>query len=1140
MSSATKSSYSDASPEAPTKVQGQIQFLMLMCEKLSEDAEEKDRRFDSLAKRVDSFDTKLSAIDTKLDTKFDSLIKALGKQPVREPSSIGISGGDPMLSSSRSQVWNSRHDQYRENSMLGYRNDQFNLDNRENMLKKIEMPTCDGVGVAEWMVDVEYFFELGRYDEESRMDLVPLCLKGALKKWYSWVMRRGGFMDWKDFKQRMFVRFSESIDDEPTTRFFSIRQTGSVADYVSEFEDLSAQVTDLPDHHLERVFYIGLTREMKEVIRMKEPQGLSNFIAVVLKMESSTFCSVLSENPKGGSKLQNTGTNTAARTSSYHSNNQKAVAAEVKPQKENNAPSKPYQRPRQRHSDAELDAMRRQGLCFKCGDKWSKTHQAICPKKEFRILTVMNGFEVELMGSVEEELEEEVLSSELKTLSMNAYLGIDAPKTMKLMGKIHNAEVLVMMDSGASHNFISPQVVKKLRLLVCDDNSLDVLLGNGVIVKGSGVCKRVLFQLNGASFTSDFISLELGSVDVILGVQWLETLGKCEMDWKEQELSFIHNDEKVTIWGDRSLHSPRMSLKHLQPSGIGKELKQGISLRQTESCQQIPRVKSALESLLQKWDIVFSLPQGLPPFRGNEHSIQLQPGVETVSVRPYRYPHATKIVMEKMVAEMLEAGIIRVSTSPFSSPVLLVKKKDKSYRFCVDYRAVNRVTVSDKFPIPVIDQLLDELHGARVFSKLDLRSGYHQIRMAEKDIPKTAFRTMEGHYEFLVMPFGLTNAPATFQALMNKLFKPFLRDFVLVFFDDVLVYSSSMELHLQHLEAVLKVFRDNQLFANRKKCVFGMDQVEYLGHIISGDGVATDNMKTEAMKQWPIPKNVKQLRGFLGLTGYYRKFVRSYGMIAKPLTSLLKKDQFCWRQEAQLAFENLKEAMCTAPVLALPDFEKQFVVETDASGVGLGAVLMQEKRPIAFFSHALTAREQLKPAYERELMAVVMAVKKWKHYLIGRKFVVHSDQRSLKFLLEQKEVNMEYQKWLVQLLGFEFDILYKPGCENKAADGLSRSMSGLSCSLNTMLLSLTSPSVLQLQDIYHEIDGDPSIQLLLGKVKDNSVTSVNYQVVEGRLWYKRRLVIPKTSRFIGVLLHDAHDSVSGGHSGVLKTLKRIQ
>jgi hypothetical protein len=411
---------------------------------------------------------------------------------------------------------------------------------------------------------------------------------------------------------------------------------------------------------------------------------------------------------------------------------------------------------------------------------------------------------------------------------------------------------------------------------------------------------------------------------------------------------------------------------------------------------------SLLDELLVDFDDVFGEPHGLPPSRSREHNITLMPGKPLVAVRPYRYPALHKDELERQCAAMLDQGIIRPSSSAFSSPVLLVEKTDGSWRFYIDYRALNAITIKDAFPIPVVDELLDELHGARFFTKLDLRSGYHQVRMKREDIDKTVFRMHDAFFEFLAMLFGLCNAPTTFQSLMNDVLRAYLRRFVLVFFDDILIYSASWADHLRHLHVVLVVLHQHRLFVKRSKCSFGVDTVAYLGHTISGAGVAMDLTKVQAIHDWPQPHSARAVRGFLGLAGYYRKFVHNYGTIAAPLTALLKKEGFTWNDDAAAAFNALKGAMMSAPVLALSDFTKPFVIECDTSTYGFGAVLVQDGHPIAFYSRPVAPRHRSLAAYERELIGLVQVVRHWRPYLWGRCFTVKTDHYSLKYLLDQR------------------------------------------------------------------------------------------------------------------------------------------
>ncbi|GJY01124.1 putative reverse transcriptase domain-containing protein [Tanacetum coccineum] len=365
---------------------------------------------------------------------------------------------------------------------------------------------------------------------------------------------------------------------------------------------------------------------------------------------------------------------------------------------------------------------------------------------------------------------------------------------------------------------------------------------------------------------------------------------------------------------------------------------------------------------------------GIPPVRQVEFQIDLIPGAAPIARTPYRLAPSEMQELSNQLQELTDRGFIRPSTSPWGAPVLFVKKKDGSFRMCIDYRELNKLTIKNRYPLPRIDDLFDQLQGSSVYSKIDLRSGYHQLRVRERDIPKTAFRTRYGHYEFQVMPFGLTNAPAVFMDLMNRVCKPYLDKFVIVFIDDILIYSRNKEEHANHLRIILELLRKEKLYAKFSKCDFWIHIVQFLGHLIDNQGLHVDPAKIEAVKNWTSPTTPTEVRQFLGLAGYYRRFIEGFSKIAKPLTKLTQKNKsYIWGEEQESAFQLLKQKLCEAPILALPEGNDNFVVYCDASLQGLGAILMQREIVIAYASQQLKPHEENYTTHDLELGAVIIA-----------------------------------------------------------------------------------------------------------------------------------------------------------------------
>ncbi|KAF5824178.1 putative nucleotidyltransferase, Ribonuclease H [Helianthus annuus] len=598
--------------------------------------------------------------------------------------------------------------------------------------------------------------------------------------------------------------------------------------------------------------------------------------------------------------------------------------------------------------------------------------------------------------------------------------------------------VSVLFDSGADASYVSLRISKKLKHPPALLSSKHVVeIANGGNIEATHVIHDCTLELSGHMYSIDLFPVKLGSFDVVIGMDWLSK----------------HRAE--ILCQEKAVRIPRCSGQPLIVRGNkGGEVTGVISLLKAQKCLQ--KGHTAILALvtdtherkkrIEDFPIVRDYPEvfpedlpGLPPHRQVEFQIELAPGAAPIARAPYRLAPAELKELSTQLQELLDKGFIRPSSSPWGAPVLFVKKKDGTFRMCIDYRELNKVTIKNRYPLPRIDDLFDQLQGSSYYSKIDLRSGYHQLRVRNEDISKTAFRTRYGHYEFLVMPFGMTNAPAVFMDLMNRVCKPYLDKFVIVFIDDILIYSKSQEEHERHLRLILELLRKEQLYAKFSKCDFWLREVHFLGHVVNKDGIHVDPAKIESIKNWPTPKTPTEVRQFLGLAGYYRRFIQGFSKIAQPLTILTQKGiVYKWNEAQESAFQRLKDNLCSAPILSLPEGTDDFVVYCDASIHGLGCVLMQREKVIAYASRQLKTHERNYTTHDLELGAVIFALKIWRHYLYGTKCTIYTDHRSLEHIFRQKELNMRQRRWVELLNDYECAIKYHPGKANVVADALSR------------------------------------------------------------------------------------------------------
>ncbi|KAJ7958669.1 Retrotransposon protein, putative, Ty3-gypsy subclass [Quillaja saponaria] len=904
--------------------------------------------------------------------------------------------------------------------------------------RRMKVPEPQAFGGAQDAKELENFlFDMEQYFRAVRMDSEEAKMVDAV------------IDTWEDLRRELKAQFfPENVEYIARRNLRELKQTGTIREYVKRFAGLMLDIRDMSEKDKMFYFLEGLKPWAKAELQRQRVQDLATAQAAAERLTDYAPESSASKKSQQFSSRGN------GRQFGKPRKNKSGGGDQRKPSYPSNSP--------QSSRGSVLTSKPRTISCFLCN---GPHRVAECLQK-----TALNALQASVRKAPQSHADEDEDESDEDQPRMGALRFIGALKKHAesskksedkgfLFVKGHlggKPATSVMLDTGATHNFVSEAEAKKLGLKLEKDSGWMKAM-NSKSLPTAGQAKQVSVKLGTWEGRVDFVVAKIDDFDVVLGMEFMLT----------HKAIPIPAASSLMIMGEQ----PAMVLAVIKQLGDGEPVPPTIQ-----------RVLKEYEGVMPN-----KLPQTLPPRRGIDHEIELVPGIKPPAKAPYRMAPPELAELRKQLNELLESGFIRPSKAPFGALVLFQKKQDGSLRMCVDYRALNKVTVRNSYPIPLIADLFDQLSGAKYFTKLDLRSGYYQVRIAEGDEPKTTCVTRYGAFEFLVMSFGLTNAPATFCTLMNQVYCGYLDKFVMVYLDDIVIYSSTLEDHKQHLQLVFNRLRENQLFVKREKCFFTQKRIKFLSHIIEEGRVRMDLDKVKAIQE---------------------RFVEGYSRKAAPLTELLKKGTvWHWGEPCQIAFEDMKLAMINDPILALLDISKLFEVQTDASDYALGGVLLQENHPVAYESHKLSQAE--------------------------RRFIVKTDNTGVSHFFTQPKLTPKQGRWHEFLAEFDFEFEHKAGKSNQAADALS-CKAELAAMTYVAHISASRVATSMRERIRENLDKNPVAQAIINLAKEGKTRQ--FWVEDGLLMAKgSRLFVPKARDLRRTLMKECHDTLWAGHPGWQRT-----